>query len=84
MFKDIHCHLLPGIDDGSSSIEESIEILRRAEKEGVSEIVLTPHYIENTRYNCNNKNKKESFEILIKAIKQAGINIKLYIKEKHI
>ena len=79
MFKDIHCHLLPGIDDGSNSIEESIEILRRAEKEGVSEIVLTPHYIENTRYNCNNKNKKESFEILKKAIKQAGINIKLYL-----
>ena len=79
MFKDIHCHLLPGIDDGSNSIEESIEILRRAEKEGVSEIVLTPHYIENTRYNCNNKNKKESFEILIKAIRQAGINIKLYL-----
>ena len=43
MFKDIHCHLLPGIDDGSNSIEESIEILRRAEKEGDSEIVLTPH-----------------------------------------
>ena len=61
MFKDIHCHILPGIDDGSRSIEESIEILRRAEKEGVSEIVLTPHYIENSRYNCNNKNKNELY-----------------------
>ena len=59
MFKDLHCHLLPGIDDGSKSIEESIETLRIAEEEGVTEIILTPHYIENTRYSCNNKNKKE-------------------------
>ena len=79
MFKDIHCHLLPGIDDGSNSIEESIEILRRAEKEGVSEIVLTPHYIENTRYNCNNKNKQDLFEKLKEAMEQSGINIKLYL-----
>ena len=79
MFKDIHCHLLPGIDDGSSSIEESIETLRRAEKEGVSEIVLTPHYIENTRYNCNNKNKLELFKKLKKEMSKQDINIKLYL-----
>ena len=79
MFKDLHCHLLPGIDDGSSSIEESIETLRRAEKEGVSEIVLTPHYIENTRYNCNNKNKLELFKKLKKEMSKQDINIKLYL-----
>ncbi len=79
MFKDLHCHLLPGIDDGSKSIEESIEILRRAEKEGVTEIVLTPHYIENTRYNCNNKNKLELFKKLKKEMSKQDINIKLYL-----
>ena len=79
MFKDLHCHLLPGIDDGSKTIDESLETLRRAEKEGVTEIVLTPHYIENTRYNCNNKNKRELFEKLERAMHDAGINIKLYL-----
>lgn len=79
MLKDLHCHLLPGIDDGSNSIEESIETLKRAEKEGVTEIVLTPHYIENTRYNCNNKNKKKLFKKLENAKEKAGINIKLYL-----
>lgn len=79
MFKDIHCHLLPGIDDGSKTIEESVETIRRAEKEGITEIVLTPHYIENTRYNCNNKNKKELFEKLKNALNEAGINVKLYL-----
>ncbi len=79
MFKDLHCHLLPGIDDGSKSIEESIETLRIAEEEGVTEIILTPHYIENTRYSCNNKNKKELLEELEMVVKEAGLNIKLYL-----
>ena len=59
--KDLHSHLLPGIDDGSKSFEESIKILKKASIEGVTDIVLTPHYIEDTKYNCNNKNKKELF-----------------------
>ena len=50
--KDLHSHLLPGIDDGSKSFEESIKILKKASIEGVTDIVLTPHYIEDTKYNC--------------------------------
>ena len=55
--KDLHCHLLPGIDDGSSSIEESISLLKSMSEFGIKEIVITPHYIENSKYDCNNKNK---------------------------
>ncbi len=79
MFKDIHCHLLPGIDDGSKSMEETLEILRNAEKEGVTEIILTPHYMENTKYNCNNTDKKKFFRNLKKELEKANINIKLYL-----
>ena len=35
-FIDIHSHILPGVDDGSRSMEESLEMLRIAEAEGVS------------------------------------------------
>lgn len=79
MFKDLHCHILPGIDDGSKSLEESLAILRQAEKEGVTDIIFTPHYIENTRYNCNNKNKKALLEVLKEACKKENININLYL-----
>ena len=79
MFKDIHCHLLPGIDDGSRTIEESIKILKEAEKSGVKEIIFTPHYIENTKYNCNNENKKELFNNLKNKLIEENINIKLYL-----
>lgn len=41
---DIHTHILPGIDDGSQSVEETLEILNIMEKTGVKKVVATPHY----------------------------------------
>ena len=40
---DIHCHLLPGVDDGSRSLEMSIPVLRKFAEDGVECLVLTPH-----------------------------------------
>lgn len=42
-FVDIHSHVLPAVDDGSPSIEVSLDMLRRALAEGISALVLTPH-----------------------------------------
>lgn len=41
---DIHSHILPGIDDGSKSIEMTLDMLKRAEREGLENIVATPHF----------------------------------------
>jgi len=40
---DLHCHILPGLDDGAQSMEESLEIARIAEKDGIEKMVATPH-----------------------------------------
>ena len=40
---DIHTHILPRIDDGSKSLEMSMEMLRQERQQGVSVVVLTPH-----------------------------------------
>ncbi|HEX6536899.1 MAG TPA: CpsB/CapC family capsule biosynthesis tyrosine phosphatase [Gemmatimonadaceae bacterium] len=40
---DIHSHLLPGVDDGSPSIEVSVPVLERFGREGVDVLVCTPH-----------------------------------------
>ena len=46
--RDMHSHIMYGVDDGSRSLEESIELLNEQEKKGITDIILTPHYIENT------------------------------------
>lgn len=42
-FIDIHCHILPGIDDGPESVEESLDMVRMAANDGTSSIFCTPH-----------------------------------------
>ena len=50
---DIHSHILNNVDDGSNSLENTLNILRKAENAGFSDIILTPHYIENYYENTN-------------------------------
>ena len=45
-FTDWHCHLLPGVDDGVQTMEESLQILSLYEELGISEVWLTPHIME--------------------------------------
>ena len=54
---DIHNHALYSIDDGSSSIEESINIIKKLHELGFNKIVLTPHYIPGSEYNKDNLDK---------------------------
>jgi len=77
--KDFHTHLLYGIDDGSKTIEESIELLKESKKRGIDELILTPHYIENSKYNCNNSDKMDLFKKLKKRMKEENIDIKIYL-----
>jgi len=59
---DIHCHILPDVDDGAKEIDESIKMAQIAEENGISKIVATPHYIEEgnypSKYEINKKVEK--------------------------
>lgn len=52
---DIHCHILPGIDDGAKHMEESVAMAKAAVSQGIHTIIATPHH-KNGRYD----NPKES------------------------
>lgn len=41
---DIHCHIIHGVDDGPSTIEQSLRMVEEAEKLGISVIIATPHF----------------------------------------
>ncbi|MFD1020253.1 tyrosine-protein phosphatase [Thalassobacillus hwangdonensis] len=41
---DLHCHILPGVDDGANSMKDSLEMAKKAVDEGIDTIVATPHH----------------------------------------
>ena len=44
MLTDVHSHILPGMDDGSTGVEMSLEMLRREASAGISRVIATPHF----------------------------------------
>ena len=44
---DFHTHILPGVDDGSQSVDESLQMLERMQKQGIETVVATPHFYAN-------------------------------------
>lgn len=47
---DIHCHILPGLDDGAQTLENSLEMAKAAVNDGIRKIAATPHH-QTSRYN---------------------------------
>jgi len=76
---DIHSHILFDVDDGARNLAESIELLKKIQEVGFENVILTPHYIENSEYCSDNKEKKKKFEELKNELKKKKININVYL-----
>ncbi len=50
-FTDIHCHLLPGLDDGASTLDDALAMAELAVADGIETIVATPHQLGNNASN---------------------------------
>ena len=77
--KDLHCHLLYGIDDGCKTIDESVNLIKKMSNAGIREMIVTPHYIESSKYNCNNRQKKTLLTKLKNRLKKENIDVTLYL-----
>ncbi len=51
---DIHCHILPGIDDGPQTLEEALEMAKFATDGGITTIIATPHHLNGRYENVRN------------------------------
>ena len=76
---DLHCHILPGIDDGAKTFDESLTILKNAADAGVIAMALTPHYIKGSRYNADNVQKSALLQQLRNLAANAGLSLQLYL-----
>ena len=62
-FVDIHCHLLPGIDDGASDFEESLAMARLSVDQGVDTVVVTPHQCGAFAHNRGDEIRRRTEEL---------------------
>lgn len=79
---DLHSHLIPGIDDGSGSVEESLTLLRGMEALGYEKVITTPHIMFDT-YKNTPKIIKEGLVALREATKSEGIEIEIDVAAEY-
>lgn len=73
---DIHSHILPGVDDGFTRVQDSVEALRRLSENGVKKFVLTPHIHPGVYLDTNEDTVKAAYEKLLPNI-PSGISTQL-------
>lgn len=73
---DVHTHILPGIDDGSQSMDESIRMLAVAEKEGITDVIATPHY-KGGRHNARPQTLQRLLQELRQRVAEAEIQVSI-------
>ena len=72
---DVHCHILPGIDDGSRDMSETLKMLEIAHDEGITHMIATPHF-KGGHHNAS----PEKVSALINEVQEAADGCKLGIK----
>lgn len=74
---DIHTHILPSIDDGSSSVEETFDMLNEAYDAGFTDIITTSHYITE-QFEVNKKERDFLIQALQKKVDVSSIDLTLH------
>lgn len=75
---DFHTHIIPNIDDGSRSVEETFNLIKEAKEAGFDGIILTSHYIENY-YETDAPERDVWVKAISDTLKTKGIETNLYI-----
>lgn len=75
MRTDFHCHILPHLDDGAESVEMSLAMLRAEQEQGVSRVVLTPHFDgSRERIDAFLKRRRQSAALLAAAVAEDDLS----------
>jgi len=72
---DIHCHILPGIDDGPRNLEESSDLARMFVREGYRQVIATPHWAFGTSWMPSTKTISKTVDKLNRVLEDKGIEL---------
>ena len=75
---DIHCHIVPGVDDGATDIEETGKLLRMEYEQGVRTIIATPHF-RFRMFETSAEKVKEQFKLVEKAAAEVASDLHVYL-----
>lgn len=73
---DIHSHVVPGIDDGSPSVERSVELVGRMKEWGLEKLIVTPHVTQDTFENTP-EIIEEAYGNLRRGLDEAGVDVEM-------
>lgn len=76
---DIHSHILPRVDDGAEALETSVAMVRELASQGVTDIIATPHFIDETIYASARRENLRLLDEVRRAIADERIEARLYI-----
>lgn len=79
---DVHSHLIPAIDDGSASLEQSLQLIKGLNDLGFKKLITTPHVISDFYQNTTEKINK-GLVLLQDAVKKANINIEIDVAAEY-
>jgi protein-tyrosine phosphatase len=83
VLSDIHCHLIPYVDDGASDIEDALELVKEEYPQGVRHIVMTPHLRKNM-FDTKGSDVIDRFDELKGLMYQTKIeNLNLYLGREY-
>ena len=74
---DLHCHILPGIDDGPKNLDESLEMARIYIEAGYFQVVATPHHVPGTTWMSSREEIEHKIVELNQALNDEGLNLEI-------
>lgn len=75
---DVHCHIIPGVDDGPSTKSEVRSLLKRQYESGVRAIVLTPHYRKGM-FEADKELVIKRAKYVVKEVMNLGLDMKIFL-----
>jgi len=80
---DIHSHFIPGIDDGSKSVEESVALLKQMNSCGFQKIVCTPH-VQDEYYRNSRETILPAFDVLQNEVQRCISELELFVAAEYL